>query len=85
MFNYNWHAGQISSLIRHGNIEPGECGCVHAYRGEQSREKEADRHGSYKRLATNTDECNENESRRSRNIPLVGSWRKAEGSPEGVN
>ena len=85
MFNYNWHAGQISSLIRHGNIEPGECGCVHAYRGEQSREKGADRHGSYKHLATNVDECNEKESRRSRNIPLVEGRRKAEGSPEGVN
>ena len=50
MFNYNWPAEQISSLIGHNNIKQGKCGCVHAYRGEQSREKEADRHGSYKRL-----------------------------------
>ena len=43
----------------------------------KSRE-EKNRHGSYKHLATNMDECNGKESRRSRDIPLVGSRRKAE-------
>ena len=73
MFNYNWHARQISSLIRHGNIEPGECGCVHAYRGEQLENRDkANRHGSYKHLAANVGECKEKENWRLKSIPLVG-------------